>query len=57
MKTWGSPTTIPYNDCTVCLVQGIETESFVYVEEDGEEKKMVWRKKTELSRNKEFTCN
>ena len=53
LKTWGSPTTIPYNDCTVCLVQGIETESFVFVEEDGEEKNMVWRKKTELSRNKE----
>ena len=24
LKTWGDPTTIGYNDCSVCLVQGVE---------------------------------
>ena len=43
IKTWGDPTTIGFNDCPVCLVQGVE----VIPKKRGENPE--WRKRTKLN--------
>ena len=46
MKKWGDPATILYNDCPVCLVQGIEC-----IPKKKGEKESIWRPKKKYNYN------
>ena len=46
LKKWGDPATISYNDCPVCLVQGIES-----IPKKKGEDESIWRKRKRYNYN------